>query len=241
LHIPNISRVTAYDIKTTNGETTATNVSDTNTNLTINAWKGAEVVISDYQAALALKSMRIRDKYAEAIGYELAKTFDTAVLGQGSNITPVVGNSATQLLATTMEKAFTIYASNDAPATDRVLVVHPKCYQDIMNIQKFYDASQFGKASIPVGAHDMLYGVPVVVTTQTPNGTTGTEGGFRNLLAHKSALIYAFGNLPGMVGGVRFQVKPSEYHRVRLSGDILYGVGYLNNAKGGVRILCPTT
>jgi len=145
-----------------------------------------------------------------------------------------VGSSATDLLATSVEKAFSILESNSIPKEECALFLNPKTYwTKLMKIQKYYDASQFGKPSVPQGAHDLLYGVPVVITPQIPVGTAGTEGDdiYRNLLVHPSSLIYAMGRK-----GVQIKEKQSESLRVKLIADIMYGVGYLN-ANAGVRIL----
>lgn len=239
VHIPNIANsFTAASIDTTNGDVTSTDVSDTNTNLTINSWQGVAYDLTDFQYAQVLKSYNIKNQYAQAMGYALAKKFDTDLLGQSSNITAGVGSSATALLSTTIEKAFGILESNSIPKEDCVLFVHPKTYWNrIMAISKYYDASQFGKPTVPAGAMDLLYGVPVVITTQVPAGTAGTEGGHRNLLVARSSLVYAMAKLPGAdSNGVRIQEKPSESLKVRFIGDIAYGVGYLN-ANAGVRII----
>lgn len=244
VHIPNVTQAfTPSAIATTNGTVSSTNLSDTNTNLSVSSWYGVAYDLTDFQFAQIAKSYNIKNAYAQAMGYALAQKFDTDLLGQGSNITAVVGDSATSLLSTTIEKAFGILESNSIPKEECVLFLHPKAYWgEVMAIQKYYDASQFGKPSVPQGAHDMLYGVPVVITSQVPAGTAGTEGasGHRNLLVHRSALVYALGRLPGAVqGGVRIQEKPSEDLKVRFIGDIIYGVGYLN-ANAGVRILSKT-
>ncbi len=240
VHIPNVTQsFSPSDIQTTNGTVTSTNLSDTNTNLSISTWKGVAYDLTDFQFAQILKSYNIKNAYAQAMGYALAQKFDSDLLGQGSNITAVVGDSATALLSTTVEKAFGILESNSIPKEECVFFMHPKFYwNSVMAISKYYDASQFGKPSVPQGAHDMLYGVPVVITSQVPAGTAGTEGAsaHRNMIVHRSALVYALGKLPGAVsGGVRIQEKPSEDLKVRFIGDIIYGVGYLN-ANAGVRV-----
>ena len=240
VHIPNITEISTSDIPTTSGAVTATDVSATNTNLTISTWKGASVFLSDYQMAQALKSMRVKDRYAMALGNAVAKKFDSDLLAQGANLTPTVGSSASNLLATSIESAYTILSSNSIPLDEVAWILHPKAYQDIMGIQKFYDASQFGKSSIPQGYHDMLYGIPVMITPNVPGGTAGTEGGFRNLLAHKSALIYAMGTFDGGGSSVRLHEKSGQDLNVKVIADAIYGVGYLN-AKAGVRVLCATT
>ena len=242
VHIPMVAQgFTPAAIATTNGAVTSANLSDTNSNITVNTWQGVAYDLTDFQYAQILKSYNVKNMYAKAMGYSLAQKFDTDLLAQSSNITPSVGNSATALLSTTLEKAFSILESNSVPKEECVLFIHPKTYWNrIMGIAKYYDASQFGKPSVPQGAHDILYGVPVVITSQIPAGTAGSEGGRRNLLIHKSALVYAFGALPGGTqAGVRIQEKPSESLKVRFIGDIAYGVSY-TRPLGGVRIIDKT-
>ena len=162
IYIPQIaeSAFTAADITTSSGEVIATNLSDTKTSLTLTNWKGSAFVMSDYQKARIAKSYRLQEEYALGAGYSVAKKFDTDILALGSSITPVVGDSATNLLATSIEKAFSLLESNSVPKEECVLFLHQNAYwKELMTIAKYYDASQFGKPSVPQGAHDMLYGI----------------------------------------------------------------------------------
>jgi len=241
IHIPGIAdSFSASDINVTSGDITATDLSDTKTTLTIDTWKGAKFVMSDFQAAQVAKNYRLKEAYAQAMGYALAKTFDSAILALGASITPTVGNSATDLLASTLENAMGIMDSNSVPTSESAFFFHPKTYwTEVMLNSKLYDASQFGKATLPYGAHDMLYGVPTFLTPQVPVGTAGIEGasGHRNLLIHKGALAYALGNLEGgMPSGVRIKELPAEALRTTVVADIMYGVKILKKT-GGVRIL----
>lgn len=244
IHIPNVTDAfSPTAIPTTSGVVTSTNLSDTNSNLSVSNWFGVAYDLSDFQYAQIAKSYNIKNSYAQAMGYSLARKLDSAILANGSSITSSVGSSATNLLSTSIEKAFGILTSRSVPKEECVMFLHPKAYWgELMAIQKYYDASQFGKPSLPTGVHDMLYGVPVVITSQVPVGTAGTEGddGHRNLLIHRSAIVYALGKLPGATqNGVRIQEKPSEDLKVRFIGDIAYGTLVLN-ANAGVRILSKT-
>lgn len=236
IHIPNVAdSFTASDIKTTTGAVTATNLSDTNTNLTVNKWKGASYDLTDFQWAQVMKSANIKGSYARAIAYRLAKQYDTDLLAEIDNQTNSVGASGTSLLATTLEKAFGILSSNSIPKEECVFFCHPKVYwNDIMTIQKYYDASQFGKPSLPKGVHDMLYGVPVVLTANTP---APDSSGFSSAILHRRALVHAKAALQGATSsGVRIQEKDSESLKKVVIGDLAYGVATLN-AKAGVKIL----
>ena len=239
VHIPKIAEgFTVYDIPVTSGEVTASNISDTSTTLQLNKWKGAALYLSDFQYKQAARQYSLRNYYGQVIAYQLAKQFDTDLLNEGANITAVVGDSASELQSTTIEKAFSIIESNSVPKEECVLFFTPKAYWlELMKIQKYYDASQFGKPTVPQGAHDLLYGVPLVITSQVPAGTAGSEGGHRNLLVHREAFVYAFQSLGGRGGvPVRIQEKESEHLRVKIIGDIIYGTKTLR-PEAGVRII----
>lgn len=239
IHIPNISDgFSTSDVAVTNGTVTKTNLSDTNTNLTVSNWKAVAYDLTDFQFAQIMKSFNVRNAYGMAMGHSLAKKFDLDLLAEGANISPTVGTTGTSLVATNIETAFGILASNSIPKEDVVFFVDPKVYwNDIMSIQKYYDASQFGKPSVPQGAHDLLYGVPVILTNQLPSAV-GT--GVINLLVHRRAFVYAHAALPNMSAeeGVklRIQEKPSESLKVQFIGDMAYGMVTLN-AKAGVKVL----
>jgi len=240
IHIPGISEMTTSSINTTSGIVTPTNVSDTKTTLTIDTWKGASIFLSDFQAAQVAKSYRLKEKYIQDMGYACAKVVDETIIGQAVNLTPSVGDSTT-LLATTIEKAFGILASYSVPREECVFFVHPKTWYDqILQVQKYYDASQFGKVVTPIGTIDSLYGTPVVVTalvdTTTYAGETGTAAGaYRNFIAHRSAFVYALGNLPGG-GSVRLQEKTNANLGVYPTVDVMFGTRTLN-AYRGVKVL----
>lgn len=244
IHIPHIGdSFSAATILQTNGAVTATSVSDTRTTLTLDVWSGCAVTFSDFQAAQVANKYNLKDKYAQEMGYKIAQAYDTAILANGSSLTPNVGDSATSILATSVEKALSILESRSVPLNECAFWFHPKPYwKEIYAVSKFYDASNFGLPVTPYGAHSTLYGIPVVITPQIPNGTAGTEGddGHRNMVVHPSAIVHARGNLPGGVAsGARLSEVPVEALRKKYVADLMYGDKILN-ANHGVRILSKT-
>lgn len=244
IHIPSISdSFSASTILATSGALVPTDVSDTRTTLTIDTWKGCSIAFSDFQAAQVANKYNLKDNYAREMGYKIAQTYDTSIIGLGSSLTPSVGDSATSVLATSLEKAMSILESRSVPTGECAWFFHPKPYwREVYSNQKLYDASQFGLAVTPYGSHSTLYGVPVVITAQIPNGTAGTEGddGHRNMLVHPSAFAHARGNLPGtgaMPSGVRMtELNPGSALRKEYAVDLMYGVKILN-ANFGVRVI----
>lgn len=244
INIPYIADgFSATAIQTTNGALTGTNISDTKSSLSVNNWVGNALVISDFQMAQVAKSYRLKEAYMEAMGYALAKKLDVDIirLAASSTIT-TVGNTTTALLATTIEKAMAILSSRSVPLNECNFIMHPKTYyRRIFNVQKFYDASQYGKATLPQGIVDYLYGVPVVVTQQITTCTYAAEPtayagtGYRNLLAHKTAFAFAIGNVPGAntINGVRLSEARSNGSDLatKITADVAYGVKLVNASR----------
>ena len=248
INIPYIADgFTATAINTTSGVVAGTAISDTKTALVVNQWLGNALVISDFQMAQVAKSYRLKESYMEAQGYALAKKLDSDIirLAASSTIT-TVGSSASALLATTIERAMAILSGRSVPLNECNFIMHPNTYyRRILGIQKFYDASQYGKATVPQGVVDYLYGVPVVVTQQITTATYAAEplsaaNAYRNLLIHKTAFAFAIGNIPGAntLNGVRLtegRVNGVDL-ATKVTADIAYGVK-LVNATRVVKIL----
>lgn len=247
IHIPSISDgFSSTAITVTTGAITGANISDTKSSLSINSWQGNKLIITDFQMAQVKKSYRLKEEYAMAQGYALAKAFDSVLirLGHNSAIT-TVGNSVTALLSTTIEKSMAILSSRGVPLNECSFLMHPQTYyRRILGVQKYYDASQFGKPSLPTGVIDYLYGVPVIITQQMTTCTTASLSGQRagtgwsNLLAHKSAIAYAFGNIPGhdMTSGVRLTERAGSGSTgsnlsTEVIADIAYGTLLLNSGR----------
>lgn len=246
INIPYIADgFSATSIQTTNGSLTGTNISDTKSALSVNTWVGNALVISDFQMAQVSKSYRLKEGYMQAMGYALAKKLDVDILRLAANSAiTTVGNSATALLATTIEKAMAILSSRSVPLNECNFILHPNTYyKRVFNIQKYYDASQYGKTTLPQGVVDYLYGVPVVVTQQITTCTQAADAqrggsGWRNLLAHKSAFAFAIGNIPGAntVNGIRLtEARHSDGNgpaqATKLIADVAYGVKLVNSSR----------
>lgn len=258
INIPSIADgFSATAITVTTGSVTGTNISDTKSALSINTWFGNALIISDFQKAQVMKSYRLQGEYMQAQAYALAKSLDLAIyhLAASTTIT-TCGNTSTALLATTIEKAMGIMSSRSVPLNECTFLMHPKTYyRRIFGVSKFYDASQYGKPTLPSGVIDYLYGVPVrvseVVTTTTLAGEAGSTtisgGGYRNLLIHKTAFAFAIGNIPGgnQINGIRLTERENSSSTgadlaTKVIADVAYGV-LLLNAKRVIKIIDKTT
>lgn len=240
--IPHDAEYTPASITTTTGDITANLVTDTRTILDINTWEGVARVFADYQAAQVGKQYRLKETYAENMGHALAKKLDESLFGlaTAANISRVVNASTAGVKSSDLESAIGIIESYNIPREECMFYFKPKTYfGEILAVQKLYDASQFGKATVIAGSHDQVYGVPVSLSNNLIAPNASIEGGSsRNLLIHNRAWAYALGNLPGgSPSGVRLQEKNSENLRVTVVGDIMYGVKKIHNSYRAVRII----
>ena len=233
----------ALSVSTTTGEVTSTILSDTVIRLDIDKWYSSSRVISDYMAAQVDSKYGGFDMYQQDLAYALAKQLDMDLIdaaGDVGNTNFAFGTSTSSMSATSLESGIALMESYSIPRDGLMFVFHPQAYWNgPMKRQKLYDASQFGKASLPLGIHDMLYGVPVVLTQQVhKDGTraqsTGSAGqrasGYNNLLVHTKKVVYALGNLEGPASaGIRIKVgTPTEHLRTKIIADIMYGVKSAN-------------
>ncbi len=243
IHIPHIGdNFSASDVKTTNGVVTAATIDDTQTQLTIGNWKAEALLFTDYQAAQVAGKYNLQRRYIQNIGHTLARKVDDDLLGEYSNFDNTLGDSTSDFTSTNFESALSIQESLSVPREELSLIIHPRMYYgDVFKRQKYYDASQFGEASLPNGSIGRLLGVPVFRTAQIPLN----NGALENQLVHPETVVFAFGNLrPPQSGnavgasepsGVRLQEREGEDLRVKLTGDTMYGVKTLRSSTG-VRI-----
>jgi len=253
LVIPYSAAYTAGAITTTTGQITGNLVVDTGVRLDLNLWYGVARVFADFQKVQVMSNYRIKEIFAEEMAYALAKQLDSSLMGLFTLTNPsrVVNASTAGIHSSDLESALGIIESYNIPREECAFFFSPKAYfNEVLAVQKLYDASQFGKASLITGTHDAIYGVPVYVTSQLPTteldeiAPTTTGRGHRCLLVHKRCAGYAIGNLPmtgnaySMPSGVRLQEKDAEALRSTVIADIMYGVKKIGNSYRGVRIIC---
>lgn len=237
IHIPHLEHsFTISDIKQTSGEVSAESINDTQTQLTLNKWQGSAFRISDWQAKIVSKKYNIKRQYADQLGFDLAKKFDTQLMAEYTNFTNVIGGSTTDLSDTALEQGMSIMESNSVPREKLRLIVHPRNYYgDLFKRDKYYDSSVFGKTTLPNGAIDQVYGVPVFRTPQVPLA----NGSLKNLLVHPMAVSYALATQDGGApSGARISEKEGESLRKTVVGDIMYGIKAL---KTGAAVVIAAT
>lgn len=138
--IPAMSNAfTATAIKTTSGDITPTNVSETAGSISLDQWMGVSYPITDYNKALIATKYNIQAEYAQKMGYALAKKIDTDLLALGSSITKGTGDSATNISATTIETAIAFVESSNIPKEECAFEerAHDKLSQMLENLVRF--------------------------------------------------------------------------------------------------------
>jgi len=125
---------------------------------------------------------------------------------------------------------------NNYPMSDRTLVVPPCQKEVLLGIPRFTEQAFQGDGKpISTGQFGMIYGMPIIVSTNCGNTTnTSTTTAYRAcLMFHKSALALA------EQVSVRTQTQyKQEYLGDLFTADTIYGVAELRN-DGGYAIIVP--
>ena len=233
--IPHVAEgPTPTALTTTTGVITENVISDTRTQLTINSWVANAMRFTDYQMAQIAAKYNLQAEYAKMMAYGVSKNFDTCLIQtvQSGLITRAVTSSITAISATNIRDALQIIDSYSVPQADCIMITHPKHYWSLMRNQQLYNASVYGRgAPLAEGGMDRIFGIPVIITTNIPDTSTGLKP---VSIIHKRAVAYAVGAIPGMgKSGPRLQyMKSSEglYHK--LIADLMFGVKILDSTAG---------
>lgn len=238
VNIPTVGTISVSAVGVNSGDTLASAITDTMIRLDITRWMHTGRRISDFNYAQMAKSYRLQKEMMNSQINSLASFFDRELLATGNSFTYHTGDTNDALGATNIESAIGILASLDVPLKECAFFFHPSSYwYNLSKVSKYYDASVYGKQRMPDQPYTEIQGIPVYLTTNVL-GIAQTSGTYRvHLLAHKSAIAWAMGALPGATqNGVVISVKESEMLRKTIYTQIAYGV-VLRRATGGVKIL----
>lgn len=238
VYIPKVGdNFSATAIGSTTGEVSNTAVADTATQVSLNRWLGSKVRILDFDLAKVASSYDLKNEYALAMAQAVAQQADKELLSNISSIARTVNDTTTALAAVDLEDALAIAESYYCPKEQLTWFFTPKCFwNEIMNIAKYYNQYQFGKAVTPSGVLNTLYGIPVVISNNLPLTGATKKIGF---LGTPNSIAFAFANLEGGTsGGVRLTeaFHPGGHLRTDVTVDIAFG-NVLMNAYHGVQIL----
>lgn len=179
--------------KTNTSEVTLQSPSSAQDQLSVDTWKEVSFLIEDKEAIQVLQSYNMQKRYMNQAGYTIQKAFDTALLANYSSITNGnSGTSTTTLQDSDIRGALSSVDGNDVPERDRAFLFKPSVlWGQVMDIDKYYDASQAGwsdnEAPMKKGAMGTLYGLPAYKTTQVPTASSIVY----NLLVQKQLIAFA--------------------------------------------------
>ena len=195
LHIPNISRAAVYD-KLPERPVTMQARTESEFYCDIDTYKESSFMIEDIvttQSAYALRS-----EYTREAGYAIARDIDNSVLALRAAVNAfasqvifnssnglVTGNGAGNPMAfASFLTAKLILDAADVPPEDRVFVVSPGQYAQLLNINQFTNVQFVDGRPVQNGLVGSLFGIPVVMTSQVgTNSVTGYVNGTGNTAA----------------------------------------------------------
>lgn len=200
--------------------------------LAVDTHRHVAFLIEDLEMGSLTKSFGITQKLFAQAGKVVADDLEDALLALWSGLSQAVGDTATVIEDKEIRQAIEALEDNDTPMEDVAIFLHPTIFwNQIMNIQKFYDTSQagwtggstpvvtgnFGPADASRGLKGALYGLPCFTSTNV----VGALQTYRNLVAHKDTFAFA------TLGASRVRLQ-SEYHLPNLGqlfvADSRYGV-----------------
>ena len=216
-HVPDVFS-TAFSVSTQpdpyDGDEITTNAPATgDITLTVDTHKYIATLIGDRDMIqIARGTYDIGGIYSRKAGGTLMEDLEAALFALHSSVsTNTVGDTATVIIDSEIRRAIEKLATADVPLNESKFFFHPYSYWvQVIAIQKYYDASQFGRANVtPTGnfggagfetaSRGQLFGIDVMTSSKVVN----TLLAVKNLLAHKDAFAFAT-QLPGG-GRIRFQ------------------------------------
>lgn len=221
LHIPTIQEV-ATSTKTENTGVAYSVNTETKIDLAIDQHKYAAKLFEDI--AMIQSNEQLFDKYAQSMGYALAKAVDTKIEALLQTLGTTQALAADNSMSNAdVETAIGTLLSNDIPKEECAFFVNPLIYADLLNSKAFVAAGSstgvgFGNENSVMNSGNvgMLFGIPVFTSSLIPTTTsTGIEAGY---LVHKSAIAVA------VQRDIRIQSEYSvDYLGTKVVADIIYG------------------
>lgn len=149
----------------------------------------------------------------------LGSVIDADILATVSGFTNVLSGQCNKA---TLVSAVELLNEANVPQTDRVLVVNPDCYSDLLNSAEFtrHDSIQGAQSNL-TGYVGMVLGMPVFLSNNLPGGSTADA-----VAMHKSAIAIA------MLKAVQVRIFDQPRH---------FDTGYTGRAVWGRVMVDATT
>jgi len=222
IHIPNMTEM-ATNAKVNGSQVILQSPTETEVQLTVATWEEVSFLIEDRERAQVLRSYTLQERYAMNAGYAVAKSLDNDLTGLYTGLSQFVGDFVSDITDAKVREALEKLDVANVPAEDRVFVFYPTQYWNLLGIDRFV-AVTVGTGGGAIGPNGpiqsgvlgMLYGVPVISTTQIVV-TAGTQA--HNLLLQKEAFALA------VQSEIRMQTSYiHEYLGELTTVDALWGV-----------------
>jgi hypothetical protein len=234
VHVGDISNLTVR-AKAADTDVSFETITEGKFDLTINKHYYAAFKVEDIVKIQSIVDLRA--KYAEKVGYALAKQIDSDLLGLYSDLSQSVGSAGVDITDANLRRAIQYLDDADAPAGERFLVIKPSQMNALLGIDKFVRADAVGYLAgmSPIvtgklqggnfnpaevkGFFGVIYGVNVYVSTNV--ATSGTSPiSTHNLLFHRDAFALA----------MQEEIRTQADYNIRslateVVADCLYGVG----------------
>lgn len=188
---------------TQGAEVTTDAPATTDNTLTISSHKYISTLLGYLQQVQVASSYNISEIYARKAGGTLVHDLEDAIFANHSSITTnSIGDTATVITESEIRRSVEKLATANIPLNECAFFFHPYSYYvQILNIQRYWDASQagwtvgngpiitgnFGEGGYNLARRGTLLGIPVYTSSRVVN----TLLAVRNLLAHKSAIAFA--------------------------------------------------
>jgi hypothetical protein len=221
-------------------EVTLGNPALQNVTLTVNRDRYIAFFRSNAQMAQLLAREDLQAAFIRKASKSLIDNVEDCIFALWSGLSgnTAVGDTDTVLTDLELRSAMKTMDNNnfDLFGGDVAWFLHPTVFwNQVAGIQKIYDSSQYGDASVvrtgtfaganpAVGNRGRLYGIPLYVSTNVVSGLTT----YRNLLAHRDAFGYAFQKVSGSGSPVAVNASYENRNLGWLTTlEILYGCAEL--------------
>ena len=230
LNIPNLSRPSAPDTITANGDVVDTSLSvETSVTLNLDTRVGYKLNLPDdldLQSAYDLAS-----EYKKSYGMRLGESVESNLLGLQSGLSQTVGDPVADISLPIILQAWKFLSKANAPMEDRHLMIIPGQYEVLLDTDKITKvdsvAYPVNESPIVKGEIGQIFGFRCASSNLI---AAATEGGFGNIAFQREAFVL----------GILRDVKVEEFARTQFSRSIglsmYYGYTELRD-NHGVRIL----
>lgn len=242
LHVPDLF-TTAFAASTQSTQANAvvdTSPAQSEVQLAVNTHKYVAYIMGDKDMVQLASQLPVNEAYARQARRLLIQELEDDLFELWSDVsTNTVGDTASEVTESEIRNAIEKLASTNFELGQCAFFFHTYAYwNQILGIQKFYDASQWGGGTpsytgslsgAPMensnGRQGTLFGLPVFTSSRVVSGLQT----HRNLLVHREAMGYAV-QTPG---GAMVRVQ-SDYLVQNLGllvvADIIYGVKMLRES-----------